>query len=110
MTLFKQHLLARIPSVRQSRVAPTATLALASLAAGSALAGSTGNEFAAMYNMLLGWATGYLGKAMAIAAFLFGAGFGVAKQTILPAVLGIVFALVFAVGPGIINGMLTALI
>jgi conjugal transfer pilus assembly protein TraA len=60
--------------------------------------------------LILGWATGYLGKAMAIAAFLFGAGFGVAKQTILPAVLGIVFALVFAVGPGIINGMLAATI
>ena len=80
------------------------------LGAGAAMAGTTGNEFAPMYNKLLGWAQGYLGKAMAIAAFLFGAGFGVASQTILPAVLGVVFALVFAVGPGIINGMLAATI
>jgi len=86
-------------------------LAVALLAGtGAAMAGTTGTEFANMYNLILGWATGYLGKALAIAAFLFGAGFGVAKQTILPAVLGIVFALVFAVGPGIINGMLAATI
>jgi conjugal transfer pilus assembly protein TraA len=78
------------------------------LGTGLAMAGTTGNEFQNMFNLIQGWAQGYLGKAMAIAAFLFGAGFGVAKQTILPAVLGIVFALVFAVGPGIITGMLAA--
>lgn len=76
----------------------------------SAYAGTTGAEFQGLYDTVLGWAQGYLGKAMAVAAFLFGAGFGVAKQTILPAVLGIVFALVFTVGPGIITGMLTATI
>jgi conjugal transfer pilus assembly protein TraA len=93
--------------INKPAVAASAVLALGT---GAAMAGTTGNEFAAMYNLILGWAEGYLGKAMAIAAFLFGAGFGVAKQTILPAVLGVVFALVFAVGPGIINGMLAATI
>jgi len=83
---------------------------VALLGTGAAIAGTTGTEFQAMYDLLLGWASGFLGKAMAIAAFLFGAGFGVAKQTILPAVLGVVFALVFAIGPGVINGMLTAVI
>ncbi|MBK6616125.1 TraA family conjugative transfer protein [Ottowia sp.] len=90
------------------RINKPAVAAVMVLAAGASMAGTTGNEFQSMYNLILGWAQGYLGKAMAIAAFLFGAGFGVAKQTILPAVLGIVFALVFAVGPGIIAGMLTA--
>jgi conjugal transfer pilus assembly protein TraA len=47
---------------------------------------------------------------MAFAAFLFGAGYGVANQTIVPAILGIVFALVFAIGPGVIEGMMTALV
>ncbi|MBK6616126.1 TraA family conjugative transfer protein [Ottowia sp.] len=92
------------------RINKPAVAAVMVLAAGASMAGTTGNEFQSMYNLILGWAQGYLGKAMAIAAFLFGAGFGVAKQTILPAVLGIVFALVFAVGPGIIAGMLTATI
>ena len=80
------------------------------LTAVSATAGTTGTEFQGLHTMLTGWANGYLGKALAVAAFLFGAGFGVAKQTILPAILGIVFALVFAIGPGVIDGMLTATI
>lgn len=76
----------------------------------AAQAGTTGTEFQTLHTLLAGWANGYLGKALAVAAFLFGAGYGVAKQTIVPAILGIVFALVFAVGPGIIDGMLTATI
>lgn len=75
-----------------------------------AQAGTTGTEFQALHTLLTGWANGYLGKSLAVAAFLFGAGYGVAKQTIVPAILGIVFALVFAVGPGVIDGMLTATI
>lgn len=75
-----------------------------------AQAGTTGTEFQTLHTMLTGWANGYLGKALAVAAFLFGAGYGVAKQTIVPAILGIVFALVFAIGPGVIDGMLTATI
>ena len=90
------------------RISKPAVATVLVLGTGLAMAGTTGNEFQNMFNLIQGWAQGYLGKAMAIAAFLFGAGFGVAKQTILPAVLGIVFALVFAVGPGIISGMLAA--
>lgn len=75
-----------------------------------AQAGTTGTEFEELHTLLTGWANGYLGKALAVAAFLFGAGYGVAKQTIVPAILGIVFALVFAIGPGVIEGMLTATI
>jgi len=75
-----------------------------------AQAGTTGTEFQALHTLLTGWANGYLGKALAVAAFLFGAGYGVAKQTIVPAILGIVFAIVFAIGPGVIDGMLTATI
>ena len=47
------------------------------LAAGSALAGTTGTEFQTMYTTLLNWATGYLGKSIAIAAFILGAGIGI---------------------------------
>lgn len=79
-------------------------------AAAVAQAGTTGVEFEGLHIMLTGWANGFLGKSLAVAAFLFGAGYGVAKQTIVPAILGIVFALVFAIGPGVIDGMLTATI
>ena len=75
-----------------------------------ATAGTTGPEFQDLHTLLTGWAGGYLGRSIAIAAFLLGAGFGVAKQTILPAVLGLVFAVVFLVGPGVIDSMLSAVI
>lgn len=75
-----------------------------------ASAGTTGPEFQALYDLILGWAQGYLGKALAIAAFLFGAIVGVAKSTATPALIGIVFAIVFSIGPGVITGMMTAVI
>jgi len=80
------------------------------LAATAATAGTSGTEFQGLHTTLTGWTEGFLGKALAIAAFLFGAGMGVAKQTVVPAILGVVFALVFSVGPTIINTMMTAVI
>lgn len=85
--------------------------ALLSLAAvTSAHAGTTGTEFQGLFDMLVGWASGYLGKALAIAAFLVGAVIGFAKSTAMPALVGVVFAVVFSIGPGVINGMMTAVI
>ena len=60
--------------------------------------------------MLVGWSEGYLGKALAIAAFLTGAIVGFAKSTAMPALVGIIFAVLFAIGPGIIDGIASALI
>lgn len=80
------------------------------LVAGSAMAGVTGTEFQALYDMLVGWATGYLGKALAIGAFIVGAVIGFSKGTAMPALVGLVFAIVLGLGPGIIDGMLTAVI
>lgn len=97
-----------IASVKSAFLAKSFRAAMVVSAAGAgsaAYAGSTGAEFQQIYELFLGWATGFLGKAMAIAAFLLGAGIGVAKQTVLPAILGIVFAVVLAFGPGIINGI-----
>lgn len=82
--------------------------AIALLAATAALAGTTGTEFYSFYNMMISWTGGYLGKGIALAAFLIGAGMGVAKSTIMPAVIGLVFAVVFSVGPKVITGMMTA--
>lgn len=72
--------------------------------------GVTGTEFLGLFNMLVGWAEGYLGKALAIAAFVTGAIIGFAKSTAMPALVGIVFAIVFGLGPTIINGMFAAVI
>jgi conjugal transfer pilus assembly protein TraA len=85
-------------------------LAVALLAPVAAMAASgSDTEFAGLYNMLTKWSVeSYLTKALALAAFLFGAGVGVAKQTIVPAIAGVVFALLFSIAPGVITGMLGA--
>jgi conjugal transfer pilus assembly protein TraA len=75
-----------------------------------AMAGTTGSEFESLYNLVRGWSDGYLGKTLAIAAFLVGAIVGFAKSTAMPALIGIVFAVLFSIGPSIIDGITTATI
>ncbi len=78
--------------------------------AGLTTAGTTGVEFQTLHTLLQGWAEGYLGRALAIAAFLVGAAIGFAKGTAFPALVGLVFAIIFAIGPGIINGLISGVI
>ena len=94
---------------RTLTVAPVLGLVLM-LAAGAALAGTTGTEFQTMYTTLLNWATGFLGKSIAIAAFILGAGVGIARSSPIPALVGIVFALFMVYVPTIIDTIMTAVI
>ena len=87
-------------------IAPVAVVL--ALSASSAFAGTTGAEFQTMYTTLLSWATGYLGKAIAIAAFILGAGIGVARSSPIPALVGVVFALFMIYVPTIIDSIMTA--
>lgn len=80
------------------------------MVAASAYAGTTGTEFQAFFELIEGWTTGYLGKGLALSAFLLGAALGMVKGTMLPALVGIGFAIMFTVGPGVITGMLGATI
>ena len=93
---------------RLATVAPVALLL--ALGATSAFAGTTGTEFQTMYTTLLNWATGYLGKAIAVAAFILGAGIGVARSSPIPALAGVVFALFMVYVPTIIDSIMTATI
>ncbi len=89
----------------------TVVLALVlSLAAGSVMAGTTGTEFQTMYATLLGWINGFLGKSIAIAAFIIGAGVGIARSSPIPALIGVVFALFMVYVPNIIDSIMTAVI
>ena len=88
----------------------TAVAVLLALVAGSALAGTTGTEFQTIYTTLLGWASGFLGKSIAIAAFILGAGVGLARSSPIPALVGVVFALFMVYVPTIIDGIMTAVI
>lgn len=78
--------------------------------AAPAFAGTTGTEFGGLYDLVKGWSEGFLGRTLAIAAFLVGAIVGFAKSTAMPALVGIIFAVLFAIGPGIIDGIASALI
>jgi len=83
---------------------------LLAVLAGSAIAGTTGTEFQTIYTTLLNWSTGFLGKSIAIAAFILGAGIGVARSSPIPALVGIVFALFMVYVPTIIDSVMTAVI
>ena len=83
---------------------------LLTLAAGSAIAGTTGTEFQTMYATLLSWVQGFLGKSIAIAAFILGAGIGIARSSPIPALIGVVFALFMVYVPTIIDSIMTAII
>ena len=89
----------------------TVALALVfSLAAGSVMAGTTGAEFQPLYTTLLNWASGYLGKSIALAGFILGAGIGIARSSPIPALAGVVFALFMVYVPAIIDSIMTAVI
>ena len=88
----------------------TAVAVLAALAVSSAFAGTTGTEFQTMYTTLLNWVNGYLGKSIAIAAFILGAGIGIARSSPIPALVGVVFALFMVYVPNIIDSIMTAVI
>lgn len=91
------------------KVLARVSVGVASLfAAVPAFAGNSGTEFQALYELVKGWSSGYLGKAISIAAFLIGAIVGFAKSTAMPALIGVLFAVLFAIGPGIIEGIATA--
>ncbi len=83
---------------------PVATLAVIS---GGAVAGTGGTEFDTMYQMVVGWTEGTLGKLLAVSAFLIGMGMGIVKQSILAVVLGVGFALTLAYAPAIIDAIFT---
>lgn len=99
-----------LTNINAAQAAKAAVAASLFVAGAIATAGTTGAEFQSFYDLMNNWATGYLGKAIAIAAFIFGAGIGMAKQDVVPAIIGIAFAIVFTVGPNVINGMMTAVI
>ncbi len=74
-------------------------------------AGTGGNvEFGGLYAYLKGLSEGFLGRTLAIFAFIVGLGVGVARSSAVPAIAGIVFAIFVAYGPAIIDGIASATI
>ena len=71
----------------------------------SVYAGTGGQEFQDVYDLLEEWATGTLGKIIALGV---GIGFGLVRQSVIAAVVGIAMALVLNFGPTVISGIVTA--
>jgi conjugal transfer pilus assembly protein TraA len=83
-------------------------IAAAVVGATSALATGTDTAFGNLLNTMTSWTSGYLVKSLSLVAFLFGAGVGIAKQSLIPAMFGLFLALTLMVGPNIITGMFGA--
>ncbi len=85
-------------------------LAVTMLVPFAACAGTTGTEFLALYNWIMGIATGYAARAISIAAVVIGALMSLGKGSPMPILAGIGFAVFLAYLPGVVNGLLSATI
>lgn len=81
---------------------------LALLMSDCAFAGDQGSEFDDVWNTLLGWAQGTLGKIIALSMMLVGIIAGVARQSIMAFAMGIAAGLGLFYAPGVINGVVSA--
>jgi conjugal transfer pilus assembly protein TraA len=77
--------------------------------AGLATAGTGGTEFTAIYDTVIGWTQGFLGKTIAIAMFLTGIAMGIVRQSLMAIALGIGGAMGIYYTPDIIDGIVSAL-
>lgn len=91
--------------------AKAALLTLMALAmSGAVIAGTTDVEFQAIFDKIIGWAGGYAGKSLAVVSLLIGIMAGVGRSNFVPVIAGAGFALALGFGPGILSGIVTAVI
>ena len=82
--------------------------ALLGASATAAMAGSGGTEFSALEDLLTEWAQGVLGRILAIGALIVGIAFGLVRQSVIAAVIGIAMAVVLFYGPTVITNIVAA--
>ena len=73
-----------------------------------ALAGTGGTEFDSVYTTISGWATGTLGKLLALAAVIVGLGMGIVRQSVVGFVVGLGMAIGIYQSPAIVDSIVTA--
>lgn len=91
---------------RRSSVALLMALGMAT----AVIAGTADPEFQAIFDKIIGWATGYAGKGLAVVSLLIGIMAGMGRSNFVPVIAGAGFALALAFGPGILEGIVTATI
>lgn len=73
-----------------------------------AFAGTEGAEFDGLYDIIVGWMQGTLGRIIALVAILVGLAAGAFRQNYMAAVGGVVLGLALFFAPGIIGTFMTA--
>lgn len=76
----------------------------------TASATTKGLAFKPFYDMIEGWASGYLGAGISVAALVFGIASGVFKGSLVGIAVAVGGALGLVVGSGVLGGMFSALI
>lgn len=71
-------------------------------------AGTTGQEFQAAYDLLVGWVGGFLGRALAIAFLMVGLFMGIARQNLMACGIAIAAAFGLLITPTILDNILSA--
>ncbi len=76
--------------------------------AAAAVAGTGGAEFTDLNTLFKEWSEGILGRILAVGALLIGIAFGLVRQSVIAAVIGISVAIVVSYGPTVISNIVTA--
>lgn len=74
----------------------------------AATAGTGGTEFDTIYQTLLGWFQGTLGKIIALAAMGVGLAIGIVRQSVISVVVGIAMGMALYYGPTVLDGIVAA--
>lgn len=87
-------------------------IGLSVLCAGVAYAGTKGTaggeEFSDIWDLIQGWSQGVLGRIIALGALIVGIAYGLVRQSVVAAVVGIAMAVILQYGPDVIEGILTS--
>ena len=67
-----------------------------------------GSEFEEIWTLIQGWSQGVLGRIIALGALIVGIAFGLVRQSVVAAVIGISMAIVLQYGPDVIEGIVTS--
>ncbi|TAL51415.1 MAG: pili assembly chaperone [Methylovulum sp.] len=82
-------------------------LMMATVFGTEAFASTATSAFDDVYDLLVGWSTGALGKSISLGMFIVGIGVGLVNQSVIAAVAG---ALVLQYAPTVISGIMSAVI
>ena len=96
----------QIKTIKKLAVAGLLLGGAAAVYAGGAATG--GSEFSEIWDLIEGWSQGFLGRILALGALIVGIAFGLVRQSVIAAVVGIAMAIVLQYGPTVIEGIVTS--